>query len=93
MAKKLVSDTILAHLAKFGLSSFFSKFWLCLSLGIMVSYHRLQCQEKPDTPILRKLSEGQTDGRTDGPTDESDFIGRCLTNVERPTNEKLLPVL
>ena len=84
MAKKLVSDTILAHLAKFG---------LCLSLGIMVSYHRLQCQEKPDTPILRKLSEGQTDGRTDGPTDESDFIGRCLTNVERPTNEKLLPVL
>ena len=59
----------------------------------MVSYHRLQCQEKPDTPILRKLSEGQTDGRTDGRTDESDFIGRCLTNVERPTNEKLLPVL
>ena len=24
------------------------------------------------------------DGRTDTQTDESDFIGRCLTNVERP---------
>ena len=24
-----------------------------------------------------------TDGRTDGQTDESDFIGRCPTNVER----------
>ena len=26
-----------------------------------------------------------TDGRTDGQTDESDFIGRCPINVERPT--------
>ena len=25
-----------------------------------------------------------TDGRTDGQTDESDFIGRCPANVERP---------
>ena len=25
-----------------------------------------------------------TDGRTDRQTDESDFIGRCPTNVERP---------
>ena len=25
-----------------------------------------------------------TDGRTDGQTDESDFIGRCPTDVERP---------
>ena len=29
--------------------------------------------------------DGQTDGgRTDGKTDESDFIGYCPTNVERP---------
>ena len=93
MAKNLVSDLILALLTQIQAPKTFFVDWLCLSLGIMVSYHRLQCQEKPDTPILRKLSEGQTDGRTDGPTDESDFIGRCLTNVERPTNEKLLPVL
>ena len=25
-----------------------------------------------------------TDGRTDGQTNESDFIGRCSTNVESP---------
>ena len=45
--------------------------------------------EKNNDPILRKLRDGQTDrgtdGQTDGQTDGSDFIGRCLTNVERPT--------
>ena len=39
----------------------------------------VQYQKKTNDLILRKLS----DGRTDGQTDESDFIGRCLTNVER----------
>ena len=49
---------------------FFSKNWLHLSL--------LSCRipEKTNDLILRKLSDGQTD--------ESDFIGRCPTNVERP---------
>ena len=37
--------------------------------------------EKPNDSILRKLSDGQTD--------ESDFIGRCPTNVERPIMEKI----
>ena len=37
--------------------------------------------EKTNGPILRKIC----DGRRDGQTDESDFIGRCPTNVERPT--------
>ena len=32
-------------------------------------------------------TDPQTDGQTDGETDESDFIGRCLTNVEHPTSE------
>ena len=31
-----------------------------------------------------------TDGRTDRQTDESDFIGRCPTDVERPTAILLL---
>ena len=39
---------------------------------------------KTNDTILRKLS----DGRTDGQTDESDFIGRCRTNVKRPNNKK-----
>ena len=34
--------------------------------------------EKTDDPILRKLSDGRTSS--------SDFIGRCPTNVERPTS-------
>ena len=40
--------------------------------------------EKTNDPILRKLSDGRTDGQTDRQTDESDFTGRCPTNVERP---------
>ena len=46
----------------------------------MVSYHHGQYQKKAIDPILRKLN----DGRTDGQTDESEFTGRCPTNVERP---------
>ena len=30
------------------------------------------------------VMNGRTDGQTDVQTGESDFIGRCLTNVERP---------
>ena len=60
--------------------------------------------EKTNDPILRKLSDGRMDGRTDGQKDrqsdtqadrqtdrqmdESDFIGCCLTNVERPKQNK-----
>ena len=54
----------------------FSKIWLRLSLDVMVS----TISEKTNGPILRKLSDGQMDRLTD----ESDFIARCPTNVERP---------
>ena len=43
--------------------------------------------EKANDPILRKLSDGRMDRRTDGQTDETHFIGRCPTNVERPTTK------
>ena len=37
--------------------------------------------EKTADPILRKFSDVWTDGQTDGQqTDESDFIGCCLTS-------------
>ena len=36
--------------------------------------------EKANDPIFGKLS----DGRTGGQTEESNFIGRCPTNVESP---------
>ena len=41
--------------------------------------------EKSHDPILRKFSDGLTNRRTDRQTNESDFIGRCPTDVERPT--------
>ena len=87
MAKNLVLGPILAHLAQSLATNFFfffSKIWLHQSLDIMVSYHHVQYQKKTNDPILRKLSDGRTDGQTDGQRDESDFIGRCPTNVERP---------
>ena len=56
----------------------------------MDSYHHVQYQTTD--PLLRKLSDGwtyeqidrQTDRQTDRQMDKSDFIARCLTNVERP---------
>ena len=39
---------------------------------------------KTNYPILRKLIDAWTCRRTDRQTDESDFIGRSLTNVKRP---------
>ena len=39
--------------------------------------------EKTNDPILGKLSKGRADGPTDVQTDESNFIGRCPTIVER----------
>ena len=65
MAKDLISGLILAHLAKIWVTIFFffSKIWLSLSLGIMVSYHHVQYQKKTNDPILKKISDGWTDGR------------------------------
>ena len=60
---------------------------------------------KSNNPILRKLSDTQTDeqadgqmdrqmngqmGRqADGQTDKSDFTGHCPTNVKHPKNKKM----
>ena len=60
----------------------------------MVSYHHVKYQKKTNDPILKKSTDGrmdrQTDGRTDRQTDESDFIGRCPTDVERPTESEYI---
>ena len=48
----------------------------------MVSYHHVPYKKKINDPILRKLSD--RDGKTDAQKDESDSIGCCPTNVERP---------
>ena len=79
MAKNLVSDLILAHLAQIRTNNFFFKN-LALSISIHhTSYHHVQYQKKTNDPILKKFSDGRTDGQTDG---RKYFIGRCLTNVE-----------
>ena len=71
MTKNLVSSLILAHLAQ-----------ICQSLDIMVSYHHVQYQKKL---VIQSWEILVMQRRTDGRTYESNFIGRCPTNVERPT--------
>ena len=81
MAKKtLVLGMILAQLVQIRTAKVFFK-------NLVSSVTRCHGQlssgtisEKANHPILRKFS----DGRTDGQTVKSDFIRRCLPNVERP---------
>ena len=84
MAKNLVSDPILAHLAKIRAANFFFKNLASLVTRYHGQLSSCTISEITNDPILRKLSDGQTGGRTDGQTDQSDFIGRCPTNVEHP---------
>ena len=44
-------------------------------------YHEKYFLKKPNDPISRKLSDGQTD--------ESDFIGGCPIDGKRPISSKL----
>ena len=64
---------------------FFTKTWLCHSLDIM-NGQLSSCtkSEKTNDPILKKLSDGWAGGLMD----ESDFMGGCPTNVERPVHTK-----
>ena len=80
-------------------TNFFSKNLACSLTRYHVQLSSCAILEKTNDPILRELSDGRTDrqtdrqtdsymGRwTDGQTAESDFIGRCPTNVERPILE------
>ena len=71
--------------SKFWPSIFFSKIWLFESLDILVSYHHEQYQEKLMIHYWENLvTDGRTDRQRDRQTEESDFTGRCPTNVERP---------
>ena len=60
----------------------FPKIWLCQALDVMVGYHPVQYQKKLMIQSWENLV-------TDGQTDESDFIGRCPTNVERSINTQI----
>ena len=58
---------------------FFPKVWLCKSLDIMVSYHRVQYQENLAIQSWEKLvTDGQTGGGTDGQTDGRAWFYRTL---------------
>ena len=60
-----------------GRQNIFSKIWLRQSLDVTVGYDHVQNQKK----LMIQSSENLV---TDRQTDESDFIGHCPTNVERP---------
>ena len=79
MAKKSL-DQILTPLAQIRVTKIsFSWIWLRQSLNTMVSYHHVQYQKKL---LIQSWEKLVTDGQME--TEESDFIERCLTNVERP---------
>ena len=63
-------------------------FFKNLALSVTRYHGQLPCiiSEKTNDPILRKLGDRRTNWQTDEQTDESEFIGRCPTDVERPTN-------
>ena len=76
-----------------------NKIWLRQLLDIMVSYHHVKYQKKLMIQSWENLvtdgrtTDGRIDGRTDGQTDESDFTGRCPTDVERPKYNLITAIL
>ena len=85
-----------SHIGSFGPNSgrqFFFFFFFFKNLVPSVTRYHGQLSsstisEKTNDPVLRKFSEGRTDRQTERQKDESDFIGRCSTNVERPKIKK-----
>ena len=75
MAKNLILDLIYAR-------------WAQIRAVNITRYHgqlsSCTISEKTNDPILRKFS----DGRTCRQSEESDFLGHCPTNVERPKDEE-----
>ena len=63
----------------------FWKIWLRQPLDVMVSYHHVQYQKNL---MIQSWENLERDGRTDRQMDQSDFTGRCPTNVEHPKIDK-----
>ena len=81
MRQNLTLDLIYASWAQIRAVNFFKKIWRRQLLDIMVTYH-VQYQKKL---MIQSWEDLVTDGGTNGKTDESDFMGRCPTNVRGPT--------
>ena len=87
MVKNLFLCLILAHLAQIR-PAFFFFFFKNLAPWVTRYHGQLSLctiSEKTNDPIFRKLSDRWREGQTDEQTDESDFIGCCLTKVKHPT--------
>ena len=80
-----------SHIGEFGPPIFLFFFFKNLVPSVTRYHGQLSSStisEKTNDPVLRKFSEGRTDRQTERQKDESDFIGRCSTNVERPKIKK-----
>ena len=93
--QKLVSGLIFAHLAPIQATILLKHIWLCQLLDIMVSYHHVEYQKKlmisswENLVTDRRMDRGSVRDRwTHRQTDQSDFIGCCLTNIKRPKSRK-----
>ena len=82
MAKNSVLGQFWLIRPKFGPPFFFFKNLGASVTRYMVSYNHVQYQKKLKIQSWEILA---IDWQTDGQTEESDFIGRCPTNMERPT--------
>ena len=82
--KKKFSGPILVHLTRIRTANFFFKHPAPSVTRCHGQLSSCSISEKTNDSTLRKLSDGQMDGQAD----ESDFIGRCATNVERPIYNK-----
>ena len=81
MAKNLALDLILAYLAQIQATNFFFKNLASSVPRFHDSYHHVQYQKKL---MIQSWENLVTDEWRKGQGDESDFIGCCRTNIERP---------
>ena len=76
MAKHLILGLVSGYWAQIRAANFFFK-----NLASSVTRYHGQLSS---CTISEKTNDGRRDRHSDGQTDENDFIGRCLTDVERP---------
>ena len=89
--KNLVLGLILAHLVQIWAAEFFfqkpGSASNLISWSAIIMYNtRKNWWSNLEETYWRTdgRTDGRTDRQTDGQTDKSDFIGRCLTYIERP---------
>ena len=80
MAKILISDPILAHLAQIWATTYFFKNLASLVTRYHGQLSSCTISEKTNYPILRKFSDGRTDRWEEGQTDGRECFHRTVSD-------------